>query len=44
MSWGTFAIVGFGIFAVALLLVGLGFFVTDEILDSEDPEDRWANR
>lgn len=42
LSWGGLVIVGVGAFAIGILLIGLGLFVTDEILDVEDPEDRWA--
>lgn len=38
MSWGAFLIAGLGIFAISLLLIGLGFFVADEIVDGDDPE------
>lgn len=41
MSWGMFVVAGLGIFAITLLLIGLGLIVSDDILDAEDPEDRW---
>lgn len=42
LSWGAFVIVVLGVSAFGLLLLGLGVFVRDEIVNVEDPEDRWA--
>jgi len=38
MTWGEFVIAGLGIFAISLLLIGLGLFVGDELVDGDDPE------
>lgn len=42
MSWGAFLVAVIGLTALVLILLGFAMFVSDEILDADDPEDRWA--
>lgn len=44
VSWGMFVVAGLGIFAISLLLIGMGLFIADEIVDADDPEDRWGDQ
>lgn len=42
LSWGGFVIIACGAFALVMFLLGLAFVARDEVVNVEDPEDRWA--
>lgn len=42
LSWGGFVVATCGAFALVMILLGLAFFARDEVVNVEDPEDRWA--